>query len=169
MGTSLQRGYRLRLMTDAEMAVQAGVDGIIVSNHGGRQYDGAYGSLDALPEVSEAVRDRVDVVFDSGIHTSADVMKALALGAKAVFVGRPVIYGLGAKGQEGALHVLRCVLADLEINLGITGAHNAADLKPNDLRGHHFSWYLINECLCTILVAIVTVQEIGFVCSSTSR
>ncbi|KAF5855970.1 hypothetical protein ETB97_008127 [Aspergillus alliaceus] len=127
----------IQTATDAEMAVQAGVDGIIVSNHGGRQYDGAYGSLDALQEIAEAVGDRVDVLFDSGIRTGADVMKALALGAKAVFVGRPVIYGLGANGQEGALHVLRCLLADLEINLGITGVQNAADLKPSDLRGHH--------------------------------
>lgn len=95
-------------------------------NHGRRQYDGAYGSLDALQEIAEAVGDRVDVLFDSAVRTGADVTKALALGAKAVFIGRPVIYGLGEKGHEGALHVLRCLLADLEINLGITGVHNAA-------------------------------------------
>ncbi|KAE8392363.1 hypothetical protein BDV23DRAFT_181764 [Aspergillus alliaceus] len=137
----------IQTATDAEMVVQAGVDGIIVSNHGGRQYDGAYGSLDALQEIAEAVGDRVDVLFDSGIRTGADVMKALALGAKAVFVGRPVIYGLGAKGKEGALHVLRCLLADLEINLGITGVQNATDLKPSDLRGHHYlSIFLVLLC-----------------------
>lgn len=96
---------------DAELAVQAGVDGIIVSNHGGRQYDGGIGALDALQEVKEAVGNRVEVFFDSGVRSGADVMKALALGAKAVFVGRPVAYGLGAKGQEGALHVLKCLLA----------------------------------------------------------
>lgn len=97
--------------TDAELAVQAGVDGVIVSNHGGRQYDGAQGSLEALQEVALAVGDKVDVLFDSGIRTGADITKALALGAKAVFVGRPVVYGLGARGEEGVLHVLRCLLA----------------------------------------------------------
>lgn len=97
--------------SDAEQAVRAGVDGIIVSNHGGRQYDGAIGSLEALPEVVQAVGDRVDVLFDSGVRTGADVTKALALGAKAVLVGRPVVYGLGARGAEGAEHVLRCLHA----------------------------------------------------------
>ncbi|KAI1400162.1 FMN-dependent dehydrogenase [Hypoxylon fuscum] len=119
---------------DAELAAQAGVDGIIVSNHGGRQYDGAQGSLEALEKVALAVGDRVEVLFDSGIRTGADITKALALGAKAVFVGRPVVYGLGAKGEEGALHVLRCLLADLEINLAITGVRNVTDLKPDMLR-----------------------------------
>ncbi|KAI4864778.1 glycolate oxidase [Hypoxylon rubiginosum] len=120
--------------TDAELAVQAGVDGIIVSNHGGRQYDGAQGSLEALHEVALAVGDRAEVLFDSGIRTGADITKALALGAKAVFVGRPVVYGLGARGEEGALHVLRCLLADLEINLAITGVRNVTDLVPDVLR-----------------------------------
>jgi isopentenyl diphosphate isomerase/L-lactate dehydrogenase-like FMN-dependent dehydrogenase len=96
---------------DAELAVQAGVDGIIVSNHGGRQYDGALGSLEALHEIALAVGDRTEVLFDSGIRTGADITKALALGAKAVFVGRPIVYGLGARGEAGALHVLRCLLA----------------------------------------------------------
>lgn len=120
--------------TDAELAVQAGVDAIIVSNHGGRQYDGGFGSLDALKEVADAVGSCVEVLFDSGIRTGADITKALALGAKAVFVGRPVVYGLGAMGSEGALHVLRCILADLEINLAITGVRNVTDLKVTSLR-----------------------------------
>ncbi|KAI0379080.1 FMN-dependent alpha-hydroxy acid dehydrogenase [Hypomontagnella monticulosa] len=120
--------------TDAELAVQAGVDGVIVSNHGGRQYDGAQGSLEALEEVALAVGDKVDVLFDSGVRTGADITKALALGAKAVFVGRPVVYGLGARGEEGVLHVLRCLLADLEINLAITGVRNVTDLRPDILR-----------------------------------
>ncbi|KAI0911049.1 glycolate oxidase [Ustulina deusta] len=120
--------------TDAELAVQAGVDGMIVSNHGGRQYDGAQGSLEALQEVVLAVGDRTEVLFDSGIRTGADVTKALALGARAVFVGRPVVYGLGARGEAGALHVLRCLLADLEINLAITGVRNVTDLRSDMLR-----------------------------------
>lgn len=101
----------IQSVIDAELAVQAGVDGIIVSNHGGRQYDGAYGSLEVLEEIAQAVGSRTQVFFDSGIRCGADVMKALALGAKVVFVGRPVVYGLGAGGEEGVLHVLRCLLA----------------------------------------------------------
>ncbi|KAI1392346.1 FMN-dependent dehydrogenase [Hypoxylon trugodes] len=120
--------------TDAEFAVQAGADGIIVSNHGGRQYDGAQGSLEALHEIAALVGDRVDVLFDSGIRTGAGITKALALGAKAVFIGRPVVYGLGAMGEQGVLHVLRCLLADLEINLAITGVRDVSDLRPNILR-----------------------------------
>ena len=96
---------------DAELAVEAGVDGIIVSNHGGREYDGAIGALDILQEVTQAVGDKLEVFFDSGVRSGADIMKALALGAKAVFMGRPVVYGLGCKGEEGAEHVLRCILA----------------------------------------------------------
>lgn len=119
---------------DAEMAVQAGVDGIIVSNHGGRQYDGAIGSLEALQEVHEAVGDRIEVFFDSGVRSGADVMKALALGAKAVFVGRPIAYGLGARGEQGALHVMRSLLTDFEINLALCGVQSVADLRPHHLR-----------------------------------
>ena len=119
---------------DAELAVQAGVDGIIVSNHGGRQYDGAPAALDALQDIVEAVGTRVEVMFDSGIRCGADIMKALALGAKAVFVGRPIVYGLGARGEAGAEHVMKCLLADLEINLAITGARGIIDLRPSSLQ-----------------------------------
>ncbi|KAH7062690.1 FMN-dependent dehydrogenase [Macrophomina phaseolina] len=126
----------IQTAADAEHAVHAGVDGIIVSNHGGRQYDGARGSLDALLEVAQAVGRRVDVLFDSGVRTGADITKALCLGAKAVLVGRPVVYGLGARGEEGAAHVLRCLLADLEINLALTGVHDVTELKPHMLTRH---------------------------------
>jgi lactate 2-monooxygenase len=112
---------------DAELAVQAGVDGIIVSNHGGRQYDGAIGALDALREVKRTVGDRAEVFFDSGVRSGADVMKALALGAKAVFVGRPVAYGLGAKGEKGALHVMRCLLAVSYFPLGMLLPHSRVE------------------------------------------
>lgn len=98
-------------MEDAELAVKAGVDGIVVSNHGGRQYDGAVGSLGALPGIVDAVGDKLTILFDSGIRTGADIMKALALGAKAVLVGRPIFYGLAVSGEAGAEHVLRCILA----------------------------------------------------------
>jgi isopentenyl diphosphate isomerase/L-lactate dehydrogenase-like FMN-dependent dehydrogenase len=119
---------------DAEMAVQCGMDGIIVSNHGGRQLDGAVPSLEMLPEIVDAVGDRLTVLFDSGIRTGADVLKALALGAKAVLVGRPVIYGLGVAGGEGARHVLAGLLADVDQSMGLAGVQNVAELNRSILR-----------------------------------
>ena len=96
---------------DAKMAVEAGVQGIVVSNHGGRQLDGAIGSLEVLPEIVEAVGDKITVLFDSGIRTGVDVIKALCLGAKGVLVGRPFVYGLGIGGKLGARDALRGILA----------------------------------------------------------
>jgi isopentenyl diphosphate isomerase/L-lactate dehydrogenase-like FMN-dependent dehydrogenase len=92
-----------------------------VSNHGGRQVDGAIASLDALPGVVEAVGDRLTVLFDSGIRTGADVVKALALGARSVLIGRPVAYGLAHGGESGVRHVLRSLLADLDLTVGLSG------------------------------------------------
>jgi isopentenyl diphosphate isomerase/L-lactate dehydrogenase-like FMN-dependent dehydrogenase len=114
---------------DAEMAVRYGMNGIVVSNHGGRQLDGAVPSLEMLPEIVDAVGDRLTVLFDSGIRTGADVLKALALGAKAVLVGRPVIYGLGAAGSEGARHVLAGLLADVDQSMGLAGVQKVAELN----------------------------------------
>lgn len=93
------------------MAVEAGVQGIIVSNHGGRQLDGAVGSLEVLPEIVEAVGDQITVLFDSGIRTGVDIIKALCLGAKAVLIGRPFVYGLGIGGKLGARDAVRGILA----------------------------------------------------------
>ncbi|MGI5157228.1 alpha-hydroxy-acid oxidizing protein [Microbispora sp. CA-102843] len=104
-----------------QRAVDAGMDGVVVSSHGGRQVDGAVGSLDALPGVAAAVGDRITVLFDSGIRTGADVIKALALGAKAVMLGRPYAYGLGLAGESGVRHVIRCLLAELEISMALAG------------------------------------------------
>ncbi|HUQ61631.1 lactate 2-monooxygenase [Lentzea sp.] len=119
---------------DARRAVESGMDGVVVSNHGGRQVDGAVGSLDALPSIVEAVGEQVDVLFDSGIRTGADVVKALALGAKAVMVGRPFAYGLAHGGQVGVTHVLRSLLADFDLTLGLSGHRSPADLGPDALR-----------------------------------
>ncbi|KAK6067607.1 FMN-dependent dehydrogenase [Seiridium cupressi] len=119
---------------DAVLALQAGMDGIVVSNHGGRQCDGAVGSLDMLSEIVEAVGDKMTVLFDSGIRTGADIVKALSLGAKAVFVGRPVMYGLGLGGKEGAQHVLASILADLDQTLGLTGVKGVSELNKTNLR-----------------------------------
>ncbi|RDI19843.1 lactate 2-monooxygenase [Lentzea flaviverrucosa] len=119
---------------DARKAVEYGMDGVVVSNHGGRQVDGAVGSLDALPSIVEAVGEQVDVLFDSGIRTGADIVKALALGAKAVMVGRPFAYGLAHGGQVGVRHVLRSLLADFDLTLGLSGHRSPADLGPDALR-----------------------------------
>jgi lactate 2-monooxygenase len=113
---------------DARRATDAGMDAVIVSNHGGRQVDGAIGSLDALPTVVEAVGGSVEVLFDSGIRTGADVVKALALGARAVLLGRPYVYGLGLGGEAGVRHVLRCLLAELELTMALTGVSGTDSL-----------------------------------------
>jgi lactate 2-monooxygenase len=118
---------------DARRAADAGVEGIVVSNHGGRQVDGAIASLDALPGIVEAVGDRLEVLFDSGIRTGADVLKAVALGAKATLVGRPWVYGLALGGEDGVRHVLRCLLADLDLGLALSGNSSLADLGPHTL------------------------------------
>ncbi|MDQ0379672.1 lactate 2-monooxygenase [Amycolatopsis thermophila] len=119
---------------DARRAVDAGVDGIVVSNHGGRQVDGAIASLEALPPIVGAVGDRVEVLFDSGVRTGADILKALALGAKGVLVGRPWVYGLGHAGEDGVRHVLRSLLADLDISLALTGHRSIGELGPESLQ-----------------------------------
>ena len=116
---------------DARLAADAGVDGIVVSNHGGRQVDGAVASLDALPGVVAAVGDRLTVLFDSGIRTGADVVKALALGAEAVLVGRAYAYGLALGGEAGVRHVLRCLLAELELTMMLSGVRRPAELTPD--------------------------------------
>jgi L-lactate dehydrogenase (cytochrome) len=118
---------------DARRAVDAGVDGVIVSNHGGRQVDGAIASLDALPEIVAAVGDRTAVLFDSGVRSGADVVKALALGARAVLLGRPYAYGLGLAGEAGVRHVLRCLMADLQLTMTLAGVTRPGDLGPDVL------------------------------------
>jgi lactate 2-monooxygenase len=115
---------------DARRGVDAGVEGILVSNHGGRQVDGSIGALDALPAVVAAVGGRGDVLLDSGVRTGSDVMKALALGAKAVLIGRPYIYGLGLGGEAGVRHVLRCLLAELDLSMALSGCASLADVGP---------------------------------------
>lgn len=106
---------------DARLAADAGMDGVVVSNHGGRQVAGSIAAADALPAVADAVGDRLTVLFDSGIRTGDDVVKALALGAEAVLLGRPYAYGLGLDGQAGVEHVLRCVLAELDLTMALAG------------------------------------------------
>ena len=106
---------------DAREAVRRGLDGIVVSNHGGRQVDGAVASLDALPAIAAAVGDKLTVLFDSGLRGGADVLKALALGADAVCLGRPYAWGLALDGQAGVEAVLRMVLAELDLTMALCG------------------------------------------------
>jgi L-lactate dehydrogenase (cytochrome) len=120
---------------DARRAVDAGVQGIVCSNHGGRQVDGAVGSLDALPGVVAAAGS-LPVLFDSGVRTGADAVKALALGARAVLLARPWVYGLALAGQAGVEHVLRCFLADLDLQLGLSGHASVSDLSLSSLSAH---------------------------------
>jgi lactate 2-monooxygenase len=114
---------------DAVQAVDAGIDGIVVSNHGGRQVDRAIAALDALPGIVAAVDGRAAVLFDSGIRTGADAAVALALGADAVLLGRPYAYGLALGGQAGVRHVLRSVLAELDLTLALAGFSDLAQLR----------------------------------------
>ncbi|KAH7031466.1 FMN-dependent dehydrogenase [Microdochium trichocladiopsis] len=108
-------------VADARKAVEMGVDGIIVSNHAGRQVDGAIGSLDALEKVVKAVGDKTVIMFDSGVRGAADIFKALALGAKFVFVGRLWVWALGAAGEEGVRHVMKSLLAEFDILMNVSG------------------------------------------------
>jgi isopentenyl diphosphate isomerase/L-lactate dehydrogenase-like FMN-dependent dehydrogenase len=113
---------------DAVRAVEAGADGVVVSNHGGRQLDGSVGALDALPAVAEAVGDEALLVFDSGVRNGADVLRALALGADLVGLGRPYLYGLTLGGEEGVRAVLKNVRADLDLSLGLCGYADVSDV-----------------------------------------
>ena len=117
---------------DVRRALDAGVDAVICSNHGGRQVDGAIGSLDALPGLVAAAGE-LPVLFDSGVRTGADAVKALALGAAAVLLGRPWVYGLALGGQAGVEQVLKAFLADLDLQLGLSGHGSVGELSPASL------------------------------------
>jgi lactate 2-monooxygenase len=122
---------------DAHRAFEAGFDGIVISNHGGRQLDGAVATLDALPPIIDAIGGRIPVLLDSGIRTGADVLKALALGATAVLLGRPYVYGLAIAGEAGVREVLLNLLADFDLALGLSGCTTASDLTEATLTIAH--------------------------------
>ena len=117
---------------DVRHALDAGVQGVICSNHGGRQVDGAVGSLDALPGIVEVAGD-LPVLFDSGVRSGADACKALALGASAVLLGRPWVHGLALAGEAGVEHVLRSFLADLDLQTGLSGHASTSKLSRESL------------------------------------
>jgi isopentenyl diphosphate isomerase/L-lactate dehydrogenase-like FMN-dependent dehydrogenase len=116
---------------DARRALDNGVDGIIVSNHGGRQVDGSVASLDALPEIVKVLPDGFPVLLDSGVRTASDAVKAIALGARAVLLGRPYIWGLALGGEAGVHQVLRSFLAELDLTLALCGHRSFGSLGPD--------------------------------------
>ena len=115
---------------DAALAVEAGVDGIVVSNHGGRQLDGVAATITALPEVLDAVGGRIPVLMDGGVRRGTDVLKALALGASAVLVGRPTAWGLAVGGEQGVVDVLEILRAELANAMILSGCRRVADVSP---------------------------------------
>jgi lactate 2-monooxygenase len=118
---------------DARRAVDEGIDGIVISNHGGRQVDGAIATLDALPGIAAAVDGRIPVLLDSGIRTGADIFKAIALGADAVLIGRPYVYGLAIAGERGVREVIQNLLAELDLTLGLAGHRSIDELSADSL------------------------------------
>ncbi|KAI5114879.1 hypothetical protein M0805_008264, partial [Coniferiporia weirii] len=117
---------------DARRALDGGCAGIVVTNHAGRQVDGAVGSLEMLPEIVEAVGDKMTIIFDSGVRTGADVFKALALGAHAVAVGRLYVWGMAHEAEHGCRHVMKSLLADLDITMTVAGYRSI----EQDVRGN---------------------------------
>jgi lactate 2-monooxygenase len=118
---------------DARRAVAEGVDGIIVSNHGGRQVDGAVGTIDVLPGVVDAVNGEIPVLLDSGVRGGADIFKALALGARATLIGRPYAYGLAIAGEEGVREVVRNLAGDFDLTMGLAGYRSVAEITRDAL------------------------------------
>jgi isopentenyl diphosphate isomerase/L-lactate dehydrogenase-like FMN-dependent dehydrogenase len=119
---------------DAQRAIDAGVDGVLVSNHGGRQVDGGIGALDALPSVVDAVNGKAQVLFDSGVRHGADVLKALALGAKAVLLGRLYIWGSAIAGEQGVRDVVLNLIADFDLTMGLSGWRSCGELSREAIR-----------------------------------
>jgi L-lactate dehydrogenase (cytochrome) len=119
---------------DARRALDLGCDGVVVSNHGGRQLEGAPASITVLPEIAAAVGDQLEVLLDSGVRRGGDVLKALALGAKAVLVGRPYVWGLALGGQDGVSHMLELLRTEVERSMQLLGCPSVHDLDPSWLQ-----------------------------------
>jgi L-lactate dehydrogenase (cytochrome) len=122
---------------DAELAAKSGADALIVSNHGGRQLDGAPSSISALPAIARAVGSRIEVLMDGGVRSGQDVIKALALGAKGVFIGRAFVYGLGAMGEAGVAKSLECIRKELDITMALCGLRDVTRVGPDILVKHN--------------------------------
>lgn len=116
---------------DARLALQTGVNGIIVSNHGGRQVDGAISTFEALPEIAKIIQKQIPILIDSGIRTGADAFKALACGATAVCIGRPYVYGLAHGGEVGVTKVIQNFLAEFELTMALAGCKNISEIDTS--------------------------------------
>ena len=123
---------------DARMAAETGADAIIVSNHGGRQLDGAHSSIAMLPRIVDAVGDRIEVHLDGGIRSGQDVLKAVALGAKGTYIGRPFLYGLGAMGQAGVTKALEIIAKEMDITMALCGKRQLADVDKSIIAENPF-------------------------------
>ena len=115
---------------DARIAAKTGADAIVVSNHGGRQLDGAPSSISALPAVADAVGAETEVMFDGGIRSGQDVMRALALGARSCMIGRSYIFGLGAGGQAGVARAIEIIRNELDVTMALCGINRVRDIEP---------------------------------------
>jgi isopentenyl diphosphate isomerase/L-lactate dehydrogenase-like FMN-dependent dehydrogenase len=118
---------------DAALAAEHGADAVVVSNHGGRQLDGAQATLEALPAVVDAVGDRLQVLLDGGIRRGADIAKAVALGARACMIGRPYLYGLAVGGQDGVARTIRILTAELRRTMALMGCTRMDQLGPGSI------------------------------------
>ncbi len=116
---------------DAERAVAIGLDGVVLSNHGGRQLDGAIAGIEVLPEIARAVSGRASILVDGGVRRGGDIAKAVALGAEGVHLGRATTYGLAAGGQAGAAHAIALLADELDRTLALTGCASVAALTPD--------------------------------------
>jgi len=125
---------------DAKIAADIGADAIIVSNHGGRQLDGAAASIDMLSAIVDAVGDRVEIHLDSGIRSGQDVFKAIAMGAKSTFIGRAYIYGLGADGEAGVIQALQIIHKELDLTMALCGETDIENVGRHNLLGHSVGW-----------------------------
>jgi L-lactate dehydrogenase (cytochrome) len=118
---------------DAKIAAQTGASALVVSNHGGRQLDGAPSSISALPKIADAVGSQIEVMFDGGIRSGQDVLRALALGARSCLIGRSYVYGLGAYGQEGVAKAIDILAKELDVSMALTGMINVRQLNRSIL------------------------------------
>jgi L-lactate dehydrogenase (cytochrome) len=121
---------------DARRAIDAGADAIVVSNHGGRQLDGAPSTIRVLPEIVDAVEGQTEVLMDGGIRSGQDVLKALALGAKGVLVGRPMLYGLGAGGEAGVSHALGIIRKEADVTMALLGERDIKNIGPHNIHSN---------------------------------
>jgi len=115
-------------VSDARLALKHGADGIVVSNHGGRQLDGAPSSISALPKIVNAIGDKTEILFDGGVRTGQDLMRGLALGAKGAMIGRAFVYGLGANGQQGVKTAIECIRKELDMSMALCGVNKISEI-----------------------------------------